>query len=55
MMRGAFGTQIAVNMAGSNKDPSRAVAMFRLDYLSCFLTVLATIRVGGKMWTSLSV
>jgi hypothetical protein len=27
--------------------------MFRLDYLSCFLTVVATILVGRKMWTGL--
>jgi hypothetical protein len=27
--------------------------MFRLDYLSCFLTVLATILVGRKSWTGL--
>jgi hypothetical protein len=40
-------------MAGSNKDRGRAVAMFRLDYLSCFLTVVATILVGRKMWTGL--
>src|ERR1700720_763055 len=55
MKRRAFGTQIALNMAGSNKDPRRAVAMFRLDYLSCFLTVVATILVGRKMWTGLVV
>src|SRR5271165_1936086 len=42
-------------MAGSNKDPRRAVAIFRLDYLSCFLTVVATILVGRKMWTGLVV
>src|SRR3981081_753613 len=24
--------------------------MFRLDYLSCFLTVVATFLVGRKMW-----
>src|SRR3984885_15728097 len=42
-------------MAGSNKDLRRAVAMFRLDYLSCFLTVVATILVGRKMWTGLVV
>lgn len=42
-------------MAGSNKDTRRAVAMFRLDYLSCFLTVVATILVGRKMWTGLVV
>jgi nicotinamide riboside transporter PnuC len=27
--------------------------MFHLDYLSCFLTVLATILVGRKSWTGL--
>src|ERR1700712_652483 len=32
-----------------------AVAMFRLDYLSCLLTVVATILVGRKMWTGLVV
>lgn len=30
-------------------------AMFRLDYLSCFLTILATILVGRKLWTGLVV
>ena len=39
----------------SNKDPRRSMAMFRLDYLSCLLTVLATILVGRKMWTGLVV
>ena len=29
--------------------------MLRLDYLSCFLTVVATILVGRKMWTGLVV
>jgi hypothetical protein len=29
--------------------------MFRLDYLSCFLTVVATFLVGRKMWTGLVV
>src|ERR1700716_2519615 len=29
--------------------------MFRLDYLSCFLTVVATLLVGRKMWTGLVV
>ena len=29
--------------------------MFRLDYLSCFLTVVAAILVGRKMWTGLVV
>ena len=31
------------------------MAMFRLDYLSCFLTVVATILVGRKMWSGLVV
>jgi hypothetical protein len=53
-MRRVFGAQIALT-AGSNKDPRRAVAMFRLDYLSCFLTVVATILLGRKMWTGLVV
>jgi hypothetical protein len=42
-------------MPGSNKDQRRGVAMFRLDYLSCFLSVVATILVGRKMWTGLVV
>src|SRR5258707_13664423 len=42
-------------MAGSNEDRRPAVAMFQLDYLSCFLTVAATILVGKKMWTGLVV
>jgi hypothetical protein len=50
-----LGMQIALPMAGRNKDPRRAVAMFRLDYLSCLLTVVATILVGRKMWTGLVV
>jgi hypothetical protein len=29
--------------------------MFRLDYLSCFLTVVATFLVGRKMWAGLVV
>jgi hypothetical protein len=29
--------------------------MFRLDYLSCLLTVLATVLVGRKMWSGLVV
>jgi hypothetical protein len=29
--------------------------MFRLDYLSCFLTIVATILLGRKMWTGLVV
>jgi hypothetical protein len=55
LKRRVFGTQIALHMAGSNEDPRRAVAMFRLDYLSCFLTVVATILVGRKMWAGLVV
>ena len=47
--------QFALYMAGSNKDRGPAVTMFRLDYLSCFLTVVATILVGRKMWTGLVV
>jgi hypothetical protein len=31
------------------------VAIFRLDYLSCFLTVVATVLVGRKMWSGLVV
>jgi hypothetical protein len=31
------------------------VAVFRLDYLSCLLTVLSTILVGRKRWTGLVV
>jgi hypothetical protein len=31
------------------------MAMFRLDYLSCFLTVVATILLGRKMWIGLVV
>jgi hypothetical protein len=31
------------------------MAMLRLDYLSCFLTVVATVLVGRKMWTGLVV
>jgi hypothetical protein len=55
LKRRAFGQQIALHMAGSNKDPRRVVAMFRLDYLSCFLTVVATVLVGRKMWSGLVV
>jgi hypothetical protein len=29
------------------------LAMFRLDYLSCFLTILATVLVGRKSWPGL--
>ena len=31
------------------------MAIFRLDYLSCFLTVVATVLVGRKMWAGLVV
>src|ERR1700740_1878365 len=34
-------------------QPEVEVAMFRLDYLSCFLTILATVLVGRKSWTGL--
>jgi len=30
-------------------------SVFRLDYLSCALTVLSTILVGRKLWTGLVV
>ena len=30
-------------------------AVFRLDYLSCCLTVLSTVLVGRKRWTGLAV
>jgi hypothetical protein len=55
LKRRVFGTQIALHVADSNKDLRRAVAMFRLDYLSCFLTVVATVLIGRKMWTGLVV
>jgi hypothetical protein len=29
--------------------------VFRLDYLSCLLTVLSTVLVGRKSWTGLAV
>jgi hypothetical protein len=47
--------QVATHLAGSNKDQKGGVAMFRLDYLSCLLTVVATILVGRKMWAGLVV
>jgi hypothetical protein len=34
-------------------SPEVEVAMFHLDYLSCFLTILATVLVGRKSWTGL--
>jgi hypothetical protein len=55
LKRHAFGTQIALHMVGSNKDPRCGVTMFRLDYLSCLLTIVATILVGRKRWTGLVV
>jgi hypothetical protein len=45
--------KLLLRMAGSNKERRPAVAMFRLDYLSCFLTIVATILIGRKMWTGL--
>jgi hypothetical protein len=33
--------------------PEVEVAMFHLDYLSCFLTILATVLVGRKSWAGL--
>jgi hypothetical protein len=33
----------------------RFIAMFRLDYLSCCLTVLSTILLGRKLWIGLVV
>src|ERR1700720_3084795 len=33
--------------------PEVEVAMFHLDYLSCFLTILATVLLGRKSWTGL--
>src|SRR5882757_11302784 len=35
--------------------PEVEVAMFHLDYLSCFLTILATVLLGRKSWTGLLV
>jgi hypothetical protein len=51
----AFGAQIALLMAFSDKARRPAVAMFRLDYISCLLTVVATVLIGRKMWTGLVV
>ena len=33
--------------------PGVEAAMFHLDYLSCFLTILATVLLGRKSWTGL--
>ena len=30
-----------------------ALGLFKLDYISCFLTVVATLLVGRKQWTGL--
>src|ERR1700686_5748582 len=54
LVRG-FWTRTALHTSGSNTDGRPAVAMFRLDYLSCFLTVVGTILVGRGMWTGLVV
>jgi hypothetical protein len=53
--RRAFGPQIALHIACTNKDRGRAMAMFQLDYLSCFLTIVATILIGKKLWIGLVV
>jgi len=50
-----FGAQIASCMSGNSRDRRRAVVMFRLDYLSCILSVVATILVGRRLWTGLVV
>jgi hypothetical protein len=42
-------------MRAATKNGRPAVELFRLDYLSCFLTVVATILVGRRMWTGLVV
>src|SRR5260221_10861600 len=33
--------------------PEVEIAMLHLDYLSCFLTILATVLVSRKSWTGL--
>jgi hypothetical protein len=35
--------------------PKVEVAMVHLDYVSCFLTILATVLLGRKSWTGLLV
>ena len=42
----------AINAIHMNA-PEVEVAMFHLDYLSCFLTILATVLLGRKSWTGL--
>jgi hypothetical protein len=48
---------VVLELIHSDDESSRgrAMGMFRLDYLSCFLTIVATILVGRKMWTGLLV
>jgi hypothetical protein len=42
-------------MGWKAKSSDVGVVMFRLDYLSCFLTIVATVLIGRKMWTGLVV
>ena len=46
---------IAFHMRARKTDGRPAVTLFRLDYLSCLLTVVATILVGRRMWSGLVV
>src|ERR1700742_870580 len=55
MSTSLLGFANCLHIAGGNIDRGPAVAMFRLDYLSCILTVVATVLVGRKMWTGLVV
>jgi len=48
-------TQFTSSLPVSYLNRRRAVEMFRLDYLSCLLTVVATILVGRKSWIGLVV
>jgi hypothetical protein len=52
--RSAFGMPIAL-LEGieQQNDRRRAMEIFRLDYISCLLTVVATILLGKKMWAGL--
>ena len=46
--------RLSVQLSTRHKDVMElGLAMFRLDYLSCFLTILATVLVGRKSWTGL--
>src|ERR1700757_1738821 len=36
-------------------QPEVEIAMFHLDYLSCFLTILATVLLGRNSWTGLPI